>query len=68
MKLGRRMFKSVKCIVGIIAIVVLRTAIVPVLHAAEMKPEEIVARHGFHRHGGSPSPRQVANRTGNIPL
>jgi hypothetical protein len=45
MKLGRRMFKSMKCIIGILAVVVLRTAIVPVLHAAEMKPEEIVARH-----------------------
>jgi hypothetical protein len=45
MKLGRRMFKSVKCIVGSSAIVVLRAAIVPVLHAAEMKPEEIIARH-----------------------
>jgi hypothetical protein len=45
MKLGRRMFKSLKCIVGITAVVVLRTVAVPVLHAAEMKPEEIVARH-----------------------
>jgi hypothetical protein len=45
MRLGLRMFKSVECLVGIIAIFVLRTAIVPVLHAAEMKPEEIVARH-----------------------
>jgi len=45
MKLGRRIFKSMKCIIGIMAVVVLRMAIVPVLHAAEMKPEEIVARH-----------------------
>ena len=45
MKLGRRMSGSVKCIVGIMAVVVLRTAIVPVLHAAEMKAEDVVARH-----------------------
>ena len=45
MKLGRQMSGSVKCIVGIMAVVALRVAIVPVLHAAEMRPEEIVARH-----------------------
>src|SRR5882724_9053962 len=45
MKLDRRMSKSMKCIISILALVVLRMAIVPVLHAAEMKPEEIVARH-----------------------
>ncbi len=45
MNLGWRMFKSMKCIIGIVALVVLRPAIVPVLHAAELKPEEIVARH-----------------------
>lgn len=45
MKPGRRTFKSTKCILGIVAAVVLRTAIVSVLHAAELKPEEIVARH-----------------------
>ena len=45
MKPGQRMFRSMKCILGIVAVVVLWTVIVPVLHAAELKPEEIVARH-----------------------
>lgn len=44
MNMDRRLFKK-KCIIGVVAAVVLRTAIVPVLHAADMKPEEIVARH-----------------------
>jgi hypothetical protein len=39
------MFKTMKCIIGIMAVVVLRTAIVPTLHAEEMKPEELVARN-----------------------
>ncbi|MGA9812872.1 MAG: hypothetical protein WBQ64_08860, partial [Terriglobales bacterium] len=46
MKQGRRMFRSVKCIVRIMAaVVVLGAASVQVVHAAEIKVEDVVARH-----------------------
>ena len=61
------MFNTMKCIIGIMAVVVLRAAIVPVLHAAEMKPEEIVARHLDSIGTAEVRAATKSDRAGNLP-